>query len=167
MKNPLFVLLTVMALWPQLATAGTRLQTLLVAESELFEIVGRMDENGLVFHVDRSPDNQPVLAARLAVESGGHELAARFRPERGDYLIDDAAWLKPLREPGEHAMTFTLLAGDESDLLASTLQVASVPDKPAAAADASLQRTLGWWILPLLAGALIGFLLRKRKDGVA
>lgn len=167
MKKHLYACLTVMLLWPFLAAAGTAQQTLLVAESELFEIVGRMAENGLVFHVDRSSDNRPVLAARLSVESEGHELVARFRPERGDYVIDDETWLKPLREQGEHAMTFTLLVDDESDLLAATLMVSSLPEQSTGATDASPQRSMGWLILPLLGGALVWFLLRKRKDGVA
>lgn len=138
---------------------------LVVAESEAFEIVGRLDADGLALHVDRAPSNEPVLAATLTVEAGGREAPARFRAERGDYLIDDAGWLKPLRAAGEHVLSFTLLVGGESDLLSGELRVAE------AAADVRKQGRLAWSLagLALLAGA--GFLIwrarRRTAGGVA
>lgn len=130
---------------------------LVVAESEAFEIVGRLDADGLAFHVDRAPSNEPVLAANLSVEASGREAAARFRPERGDYLIDDAGWLAALRLPGGHPLSFTLLAGDDSDLLNGEL---TVPDT---ATGARAQGRLTWWLagVALLAGA--GFAIRRAR----
>ena len=94
-----------------------------VAESDSFELVGRLDASGFVFFVDRAASNAPVLNATLEVEQGGRKATARFRSESGDYLIDDAAWLAPLRQPGEYALAFTLLAGDEADLLTADFAV--------------------------------------------
>lgn len=94
-----------------------------VAESESFEVVGRLEDAGLVFYIDRSDSNAPVLGATLEVESAGKSAKAIFRPERGDYLIAEAEWLKPLRQPGDYPLGLTLIAGEESDLLSANLLV--------------------------------------------
>lgn len=96
---------------------------LAIAESESFEAVGRLTDEGLSWFVDRADSNAPVLGARLEVEANGERRVATYRPEKGDYLITDTAWLKPLRQAGGHALALTLLAGEESDLLATELQV--------------------------------------------
>lgn len=98
------------------ATEGLAPMPVAVAESEAFEAVGRLSDEGLVWFIDRADSNAPVLDARLEVEANGQTQVARFRPEQGDYLIADAGWLKALRQPGEHALALTLLAGDDSDL---------------------------------------------------
>ena len=135
-----------------------------VAESELFEVVGRLEDDGFVFYIDRADSNAPVLAATLEVESEGKPAKAVFRAERGDYLIADAEWLKPLRQPGEYPLAFTVIAGEESDLLTADFMVAALP--AAAATGAGLGRA-GWWLaLPgLLAAALIW--RRAQKGGKA
>lgn len=109
-----------------------------VAESESFEVVGRLQDEGLVFYIDRSDSNAPVLGAVLEVESAGKSIKAAFRAERGDYLVADAEWLKPLRQPGEYPLGLTLIAGDESDLLSASLDV------PADAASGSVIADWGW-----------------------
>lgn len=148
MKKHLFAGLTAALLLPaHVAHAADSAVPLpvVVAESEAFEIVGRLDENSLVLHVDRAPTNAPVLGAMLAVETGGKEIAAPFQAASGDYRIEDVAWLQPLRAAGEHGLSFTLLVGDEADLLAGDLIV-----EAAAPADAEA----GWSLPPLLGGAL-------------
>lgn len=94
-----------------------------VAESESFEVVGRLQEEGLVFHVDRSDSNAPVLGAMLEVELAGKTAKAVFRAEQGDYQVADGEWLKALRQPGEHVLGLTLIAGEESDLFSLNLDV--------------------------------------------
>ncbi len=49
-------------------------------------------------------------AARLEVEANGRAVQAIFRPEQGDYLIADSAWLAPLRQPGEQMLALTVMA---------------------------------------------------------
>lgn len=119
---------------------------LVVAESEMFEIVGRLEEKALVLHVDRAMDNAPVLAATLSVEAGGKEVEAQFRAESGDYRIDDATWLTPLRDAGEHPLSFTLIAGDDADLLAGNLVVQAASE---------VQGAPGWRITPLAGVVLL------------
>lgn len=103
--------------------AGTA-QPRIVAKSELFEIVAQIKDGVLSIFVDRFDTNEPVLNAKLEVASGGVEAAAAFRAEAGDYVVAEPALLKALAAPGEHALVFTLLAGNETDLLDGTLVVA-------------------------------------------
>jgi hypothetical protein len=93
----------------------------LEATSETFELVAELRAEGLVIVVDRYETNEPVLGAKLEVESGGVNGMAAFRPEQGDYVVTDAALLKALAAPGEHGLVFMLVAGSESDLLDGTL----------------------------------------------
>ena len=141
-----------------LADAAQLALPVAVAESESFEAVGRLEDEGLSWYIDRADSNAPVLAARLEVEANGQAVPAVFRPERGDYLINDAAWLAPLRQPGEHMLALTLMAGEESDLLSAELHVDTATDQPAGSVA----------VLPVgVAGALAGlgglFWLWRRK----
>jgi len=91
------------------------------AHSETFELVAELRAAELVIMIDRYESNEPVLGATLEVESGALKAVAAFRAEQGDYVVTDAAVLKTLAATGEHALVFTLLAGQDSDLLDGTL----------------------------------------------
>jgi hypothetical protein len=91
------------------------------AHTEAFELVAELRANELSIVIDRYETNEPVLGARLEVESGGLKAVAEFRGDAGDYAVTDAALLKALATPGEHALVFTLVAGNDSDLLDGTL----------------------------------------------
>lgn len=97
----------------------------LESQTEGFELVAELRAAELVIVVDRFETNEPVLGARLEVESGGLKAVAAFRPEQGDYAVTDTALLQALAAPGEHGMVFTLVAGAESDLLDGTLVTAA------------------------------------------
>ena len=133
-----------------------------VLESEAFEAVGRLRDEGLSWFVDRADSNAPVLGAAIEVEAGGRTATAVFRAERGDYLIADADWLKPLRQPGEHALAMTVVAGEESDLIAGELQVEGGAKTTAATA---------WpapvWAVPLALVAALFAWWRRRRGGAA
>lgn len=91
------------------------------AQSEAFELVAELRASELSIVVDRYASNEPVLGAKLEVESGALKAVAAFRAEHGDYAVTDAAFVKALAAPGEHGLVFTLLAGQDSDLLDGTL----------------------------------------------
>jgi hypothetical protein len=120
------------------------------AKSEVFELVASLRGGELTIWVDRYETNEPVLGAMLEVESGAHKALATFRPEAGEYVVTDAALLKSLAVPGEHALVFTLAAGAEADLLDGTLVIAW-----AGAGILGLGLVIGmaWW-------------RRRRRDGV-
>lgn len=134
-----------------------------VAVSEQFEAVGRLEAEGLVWFIDRADSNAPVLNATLSVEVDGRSADALFRPERGDYLIADAAWLAPLRRDGEHALALTLIVGEESDLLAGELDVHFGQDSGFTAAGFG-----GRWLFTgaVLLGLLV-LVVRRRRGGKA
>ena len=91
------------------------------ARSESFELVAELRPSELAIFVDRFETNEPVLDAKVEVESGPLKAVAAFRAEQGDYAITDAGMLKALAAPGEHGLVFTLVVGNESDLLDGTL----------------------------------------------
>ncbi len=91
------------------------------ARSEGYELVARLEAGRLVILVDRYETNEPVLGARLEVESGAHKAVAAFRPDSGDYAATDTALLEALAAPGEHALIFTLATDNDADLLDGTL----------------------------------------------
>jgi hypothetical protein len=81
------------------------------AKSEAFELIAELRAGELAILVDRYDTNEPVLGAKLEVESGSLKAVAAFRAEQGDYVVTDAAMLKALAAPGEHALVITLLDG--------------------------------------------------------
>lgn len=93
----------------------------LEAKSETFELVATLHAGELSVLIDRFDTNEPVLAGTLEVESGGAKARATFHADQGDFAVDDPKLLALLRTPGEHALVFTLMAGQDSDLLDGTL----------------------------------------------
>jgi hypothetical protein len=111
---------------PATASAGTAAPRL-EAQTELFELVARLDGGELSILVDRFATNEPVLNASVEVESGGLKAKATFHADHGDYAVDDAVLLKRLSTAGEHALVITVQAGAEADLLDGTLVVGAAP----------------------------------------
>jgi hypothetical protein len=107
---------------PTAAAAGPALPRV-EAHTEAFELVAELRASELVVLVDRYETNEPVLGAKLEVESNGLKAVASFRAEQGDYAVTDGALLKALAAPGEHGLVFTLVAGAAGDLLDGTLVV--------------------------------------------
>lgn len=143
--------------WAVAADAPARMPVA-VAESDAFEVVGRLEDEGLVLYVDRADSNAPVLGATLEVELAGASAKAHFRQASGSYLIADAAWLKALRQPGKHPLAMTLVAGNEADLLAGEMDV----DAAAIEAPAIFgYRPLFWGLA--IAIAILGLLLWQRR----
>lgn len=103
------------------------------AQSELFELVAQLRGGEFTILVDRYATNEPVLGAKLEVESGSVKAVATYRAEPGDYVVTDPAFVKSVAAPGEHPLVFTLVAGQDADLLDGTLVTAG--SQPAASGD--------------------------------
>jgi hypothetical protein len=99
--------------------------------SEAFELVATLSGDELSVLIDRYETNEPVLDATVEIEFEGHSAKAKFHDDHGDYAVADEAFLKALSAPGEHALVFTITAGDQADLLDGVLKV--TPEGVAAA----------------------------------
>ncbi len=123
------------------------------ASTEAFELVGQLYEGELSLLIDRFETNEPVLGAQVEVESGGLKAVATFHADHGDYAVDDARLLALLSQPGEHALVFTVVKGQESDLLDGTLVHA---DPVAGPDDHGTDGPLAGWSLALVLLASLG-----------
>lgn len=112
------------------------------SHSELFELVGVFENGKVTLYLDRYRDNVPVTDAKLEVE--GEAFTGEATPEAGGtYALPGAKFASP----GRHALTFTVTAGGEIDLLTGVLEVAS----PGATrgVPAETHRSWQYWLLVL------------------
>lgn len=128
------------------------------ARSETFELVGHLRADEFSMLINRFETNEPVLDAKVEIETGALKAPARFHADMGDYAVDDGAFLMALRTPGEHAIVVTVIAGADADLLDGTLKSAGATgDEHAHGVPLT-----AWLLLALLAlGAAIYFLNRR------
>ena len=107
------------------ASIGPRIE----ATSEAFEIVAVPSGAGkgkLVIYLNDFWTNTPVTKAAIEVTKG--DATAKATEQKGVYEID-APWVKT---PGRYDLTFSVTAGETSDLLIGTLEIAATPTKAAA-----------------------------------
>ena len=96
--------------------------------TEAFELLGHLSGGELSIMIDRYETNEPVLGGVLEVQYKDLKAKATFHADLGDYAVDDPKFLAAISKPGTHALLFTLVAGEESDLLEGTLTVADAVD---------------------------------------
>lgn len=106
------------------ASAVPRIETF----TESFELVGQLSGGELSLMIDRYETNEPVLNGILEVQYKNLKAKAKYHADLGDYAVADPAFLAAISKPGTHPLLFTLVAGDESDLLEGTLQVSAALD---------------------------------------
>ncbi|HLD68830.1 MAG TPA: hypothetical protein VJA19_22660 [Pseudomonas sp.] len=124
-----------------------------------FELFVQLQGDSLTVYLDRYADNQPVTGAQIEVDS--EAFTATLQPlSAGIYRTSAAA----LNRPGEHSLLFTVVAGEQSDLLDTVLSVRPATD----ATHAAPSSRLWWWLggpgLAALA-AVILLLQRRRRPG--
>jgi hypothetical protein len=102
---------------------GSEINPRLETSTELFELVATLRHDELSIMIDRYETNEPVLGESVAVNAGGIAAEAQFHADLGDYAVDDPAFVRALWKPGEHALVFTVISDDETDLLDGTLAV--------------------------------------------
>ncbi|KQY81533.1 MULTISPECIES: hypothetical protein [Roseateles] len=149
------------------------------AKSEQFELVATLSGGEFSMLIDRFATNEPVLNARVEVESGGLKAKAPFHEDIGDYAVADEAMLKLLGKPGDHAVVITVIHGNQSDLLDATLKVTAEQAQAAAeaphahdhagAADRGHEHTSGsrklWIGLGVVAAVLVALAAWRRRKG--
>ena len=98
-----------------LAPASPRFE----AHSDLFEVVGVLDDKELSIFVDDFASNAAVNNAKLELESGKTRATGQFHDEHGDYSFDAA----PFKKPGSYPISLTITTDDTVDILAGNLIV--------------------------------------------
>lgn len=132
------------------------------AESSAFELVAVPKDGHLDIWLDRFATNEPVEGATISVETPDGPVEAK--PEGGVYRAP-AAWAA---KPGRYDVIFTVSAGNDMDVLATSLTVPP-PTAGATPVGASAAANSGGKALPYLAGlslligAAIPILLRDRR----
>ena len=106
---------------PAAATGSTSPR--ISAHSDLFELVGMVEGNELKIYLDRYATNEPVLDAKIEVETGSIKGVAAAQLD-GSYSFKNDVFAKP----GDLAISFTVLAGKDADLLAGELKIGSAVD---------------------------------------
>lgn len=120
------------------------------AVSETFELVGVVDGQQIRLYLDHAQDNSPVKAATLELELGGIKVALKPRGE-----AEFEATLAQALKPGVTSVTATVLAGQETDLLAGDLEIHEDALSDASAHSLPWKVYGGWAIGGLLTLALL------------
>jgi len=116
------------------------------AASAEFELVAVAKGQAVVITLDRFATNEPITDGAVEVAEGDGSAKAEVQ-EDGTYLLR-APWVG---QAGKHDLTFTVSAGDASDLLTATLDISEAAH-PAAAQGAG--------------SGLVGDLLGARRGAV-
>lgn len=144
-------------------TAGSTAQRPRVtAQSDVFELVAELHEGELSIMIDRFDTNEPLLGAEVEVESAGIKAKATFHGDLGDYALDDEKLLALLKKPGEHALVFTIVASNASDLLDGVLVNAADSAAPGHDHDHAHTWEMVLIALAILLGVVGAFLLWRR-----
>ena len=131
----------------------------LVTHSDLFELVGIVENGAMTVYLDRYADNAPVTNAKIEVEAGSEKGFATAN-SNGTYRFPAKAFAKPSEMP----VTFTITAGNDTDLLASDLAVADEPTEATVKTSSlfSNKWLIGGLIVVLLL-IVVNVLIRKRR----
>lgn len=147
---------------PASAAAGSS-SPRITSHSDLFEIVGVVAKGEMTIFLDRYATNEPVKDAKIDIEIGNIKGVAASQAD-GSYLFKNDV----LGKPGELAVSFTVQAGKDTDLLASDLKIGSPMEDHSN--DVASKPWLRWaayaggaLLLIIIAAAV----LRKRKAKLA
>lgn len=116
------------------------------AVSESFELVGVLDGRQITLYLDRTADNTPVRDAQIELEIGGTKLTATPHEDAYEAVLDTVP------PPGVLAVTASVTAGQELDLLAGEL------DLHEAAHDAEPPHAQAWQVYAAWAAAALALL---------
>ena len=141
------------------ATAAGTTSPRITSHSELFELVGVVDKGEMTIFLDRYATNEPVKDAKIELEIGNVKGVAAVQAD-GSYLFKNDV----LAKPGELAVSFTVLAGKDADLMAGDLKIGNPVDNHAD--DVASKPWLRWAAYAggaVLLIAIAAAVLRRRK----
>lgn len=139
------------------ATSGSALPRF-SAVSEAFELVGVLDGKQLTLYLDRFADNSPVKDARLELEIGGAKVKLEPAAE-GEFrgALADAP------KAGTLAVTATVVAGNESDLLAGEIEIGESAPAQGVAHTRGWREIAAWALAGLAALAALAWAARRLR----
>lgn len=137
------------------ATSGTASAPRMSSHSDLFELVAVAQRGALEIYLDRYASNEPVLGATIEVEAGKAKGLAMPQTDGSYRFAVPAPGLT-----GTVPLSFTVIAGKESDLLAGELVIADTESSDAHGSGGHLwERWLayaaGAGVVALLAAAVL------------
>jgi len=144
------------------AAAGAVTSPRISSHSDLFELVGVVENSEMKIYLDRYASNEPVIDAKIEVEAGTAKGSATPQPD-GSYSFKHEL----LGEPGTLAVNLVVAAGKDTDLLAGDLVIT---DPHAEDDHASAKRPWLRWaayagaVLLLAALAAAAWRNRRRKS---
>ncbi|MFZ5548695.1 MAG: hypothetical protein ACOZJX_08365 [Pseudomonadota bacterium] len=141
------------------AAATTRTLPRFATVSELFELVGVVDGQRITIYLDRFEDNAPVKGARLDLQVGSAKVELK---ELADGEFEGT--LPQALQPGVAPVTATVVAGNDTDLLAADLDV-HADEHGEAGSNPGWPQTLGWTAGVLAALAALAWAARRALAG--
>ncbi|MBY0224970.1 MAG: efflux RND transporter periplasmic adaptor subunit [Hyphomicrobium sp.] len=135
------------------------------SSGSVFELVATARGHELTIYLDRADTNVPVDGATIEITTDGKPPVMAKPIGTGTYQAE-ATWLD---EPGAKPLVFTVMAGEEADLLNGVLQVSQ--SASAAAEQHSLPELLAQpisWLLiagGVIVGVIVALLLRPASRG--
>lgn len=127
------------------AAAGVVTSPRISSHSDLFELVGVVENGEMKIYLDRYASNEPVTDAKIEVEAGTAKGTAAPQPD-GSYSFKHDL----LGQPGALAVSFVVAAGEDTDLLAGDLVITDPH-----AADEHLDANRPWLRWTAYAGAAL------------
>lgn len=109
------------------------------AVSETFELVGVLSGKQITLYLDRFADNSPVRGAQIELEIAGVKFKAQKQGEDEYEVV-----LPTAPKPGVLPVAATVIAGNETDLLAGELDIHEEAHTDAAALPLPWARYAGW-----------------------
>ena len=128
------------------------------SHSDLFEIVGVVAKDEMTLYLDRYATNEPVKDAKIDIEIGNIKGVATAQAD-GSYVFKNDV----LAKPGDLAISFTVQAGKDTDLLAGDLKIGSTVDDHAHDAPRPWLRWAAYAGGVLLLIVIAAAVLRRRK----
>jgi hypothetical protein len=134
--------------------------------TELYELVAELHPDRLLIFIDRYASNEPVVSGTLAIDIDGDKSAAQFDASSGGFTLTDPQRLAKLTRPGSHTLLFTLVEGDNFDLIDAVLNVPGHAPQGGAAHDHHHDHQW-WWLIGVGMAVAVSGLLWWRRGGAA
>lgn len=126
------------------------------ARSDLFELVGVLQGDELLLYLDRAADNAPVREGEIEIESAS--VQGKATADAGGVFRLKAGGLA---QPGKHALTLTVTAGEDVDLLTATFEHGATESPVVAVRQGGATTAIAGGLVLLL---VLAWFIRTRKS---